>query len=365
MSLMLDIEEPKLTRTTPAAIELPKTRHMLRLLFLLVLCFAVVGVAAQLQNPPAGRIGSAARMRGQTRGRDGATSASQWATRARLMERNAFESSSTHGVRIIRDVEYGTGGGHPLTCDLLMPNDQSTSTLSPAILFVHGGGWRTGSKENRQPLLSELARHGYVVVTINYRLTGEAPFPAQIEDTKCAVRWMRAHSKEYGIDPNRIGAWGTSAGGHLVALLGTSAGAQDLEGNGGWADQSSRVQAVVDSFGPTDLVTSVDRLTSAPRDSRATIAESAFLPGPPEARRELAKKASPLTYVSKNAPPFLMIHGERDQLVPLWHSEVLRAALKKVGVSADLIVLPEMGHGARSPESDSKIIEFFDEHLKK
>lgn len=156
-------------------------------------------------------------------------------------------------VELIRDVEYGKGGDVSLTLDIVRPKPIKDKPM-PAIIFVHGGGWQKGSKESGIHKIIPLAQNGYFCVTINYRLTDKASFPAQIEDCKCAVRWARAHAKEYNIDPNHIGAWGSSAGGHLVALLGTSGGVKELEGSGGWEKFSSRVQAVADYFGPTDFL---------------------------------------------------------------------------------------------------------------
>jgi len=159
-------------------------------------------------------------------------------------------------VEFIKDIEFGKGGGKPLHLTIARPK-KKPSGLMPAVVYVHGGGWRANDKDGSHftDKILMLAENGFFAVSINYRLSGEAGFPSAIEDTKCAVRFVRAHAKEYQIDPTHIGAWGESAGGHLVALIGTSDAKAGLEGGGGWADQSSRVQAVVDYYGPADFLT--------------------------------------------------------------------------------------------------------------
>jgi acetyl esterase/lipase len=206
-----------------------------------------------------------------------------------------------------------------------------------------------------------LTGRGYAVASINYRYSQQAVFPAQIEDCKAAIRWLRANAAKYHIDPDRVGVWGASAGGHLVALLGTAGAAKDLEGKGGNADQSSRVQCVVDWFGPTDLV-KIDR-----QPEKADTAVAKLIGGPLKDNREKAKKASPMTYVDKNSAPFLIMHGDKDNVVPLDQSEILADALKKAGVEVKLQVIKNNGHGGpgfSTPESRKMIEEFFDKHLK-
>jgi acetyl esterase/lipase len=270
-------------------------------------------------------------------------------------------------VQLTSDVEFGKGGGRALKLDILRPKDTPKDRM-PAVIFIHGGGWRGGRKEVGIQRLIPLAQHGYFCATIEYRLSDEATFPAQIEDCKCAVRWLRAHAKEYNVDPKRIGVWGSSAGGHLVALLGTSGGAKDLEGKGGWEKESSRVQAVVDFFGPTDLLkiiehalgNSYQRRDLRPDDSPVTL----LLGGVIEEKRDLAAKASPITYVSKDDPPFLIVHGDQDPLVPLKQSETFYEALKKAGVDSTLQVVKGAGHGFPGhPEVDQMVLDFFDKQL--
>jgi acetyl esterase/lipase len=231
----------------------------------------------------------------------------------------------------------------------------------PMIVWVHGGAWLAGSKEGAGPALA-FVRKGYAVASINYRLSQHARFPAQIEDCKAAIRWLRANAKSYGLDPDHIGVWGASAGGHLVALLGTSGDVKDLEGKDGPADQSSRVQAVVDWFGPTD-VTKMGGSHDGP-DSP----ESKLLGGPVQENREKAERANPIAYVSNDDPPFLILHGDRDATVPFSQSELLEEALRKAGVDVTFRPVKGAGHGGRefSSEENRKLVEeFFDKHLKK
>ncbi|NIA21582.1 MAG: alpha/beta hydrolase fold domain-containing protein [Anaerolineaceae bacterium] len=170
------------------------------------------------------------------------------------------------GVKAFGDLEYAKVGERPLLLDLYVP-EKAEGPL-PLVVWVHGGGWRAGNKRFCRAL--PMTRRGYAVASIGYRLSGEAPMPAQIYDCKAAVRWLRAKAGKYNIDPKRIGAWGASAGGHLVALMGTSGGLKDLEGDLGNADQSSRVQAVCDFFGPSDLISIFER-ASRPAASRRPV----------------------------------------------------------------------------------------------
>src|SRR5436305_12322843 len=166
------------------------------------------------------------------------------------------------GIKLVRDVAYVEGGGPRQTLDLYL--DQNATGPLPLVVWVHGGGWQAGSKEGAGPARLVLLGKGYHVASINYRLSQQAPFPAQIEDCKAAVRWLRAHAGEYHFDPDHFGVWGASAGGHLVALLGTSGGVKELEGNLGNAGVSSRVQAVCDWFGPADFLAYGDRAGAEP-----------------------------------------------------------------------------------------------------
>ncbi len=264
------------------------------------------------------------------------------------------------GAEVVRDVEYGTGGGRPLRMHLVKPMFPPKAPM-PVVVYIHGGGWRGGNRDAGVRPLSRLASRGYFGATIEYRLSGEARFPAQIEDCKAAIRFLRSKAKEYGIDPDRIGAWGPSAGGHLVALLGTSGDVQELEGKGGAAELSSRVQAVVDWFGPTDFLkmgkNKIDH--DAPRSP-----ESLLVGGPIQENPEKVAAANPITYVSKDDPPFLIMHGDKDDLVPFSQSELLHAALEKAGVPSKLHVVKGAGHGFGGRDLEAMVDEFLDRNLK-
>jgi acetyl esterase/lipase len=263
-------------------------------------------------------------------------------------------------VEVVRDVEFGTGGGRPLKMHLVRPKSPPKEPMA-AVVYVHGGAWRAGNRDAGLRPLSRLAQRGYFGASIEYRLSQEARFPAQIEDCKAAVRFLRSKAKAYGIDPDRIGAWGPSAGGHLVALLGTSGDVKELEGKGGHAEFSSRVQAVVDWFGPTDfLKMGKNRIDH----DAAGSPESLLVGGPIRENPEKVAAANPVTYVSKDDPPFLIMHGDRDDLVPIGQSELLHAALGRSGVASTLHVVKGAGHGFGGPELDSKVDEFLDRHLR-
>lgn len=264
------------------------------------------------------------------------------------------------GVEVVRDVEYGTGGGRPLRMHLVRPQSPPPDPM-PVVVYIHGGAWRAGNRDAGVPPLARLAQRGYFGASIEYRLSQEAKFPAQIEDCKAAVRFLRAKAGDYSINPDRIAAWGPSAGGHLAALLGTSGGVRELEGAGGNAEFSSRVQAVIDGFGPTDFLRmGKNRIDHDSADSP----ESLLVGGPIQENREKAARANPITYVTADDPPFLIMHGDKDDLVPIGQSELLAEALQKAGVEAALHVVAGAGHGFGGRELDAKVDAFLDRHLK-
>ena len=230
----------------------------------------------------------------------------------------------------------------------------------PVIVWVHGGAWLAGSKEQCPAV--RFVRKGYAAASVNYRLSQHAKFPAQIEDCKAAIRWLRANAKEYGLDTGHVGVWGASAGGHLVALLGTTGSVKELEGEEGNLDQSSRVQAVVDWFGPTDFL----QMGGSHNDARSP--ESQLIGGAIQEHKDQVARANPITYVSKDDPPFLIMHGDQDRTVPFSQSELLAEALKKAGVEVTLKPIKGAGHGGRgfgSPENDKLVEDFFAKHLHK
>jgi len=263
--------------------------------------------------------------------------------------------------RLSRDLSYRPGAtSNSFRLDVYAP--RPTGRKYPSLLFVHGGGWRGGDKGNpffvRQA--DSLAEQGFLVASINYRLSGEATFPAAIEDVKCAVRWMRAEGGRYGVDPERIGALGPSAGGHLVALLALADESAGFDG-GPYAGYPSAVQAVAPVCPPTQL--DAEDACSRPNFYRAA---SEFLGGDPRERIELSKRASPVYYVKKDAPPMLIIHGKDDQTVPFSQSRRLYEELLKARAPVELLAVEGAGHGvARSHEALvwPRITEFFRRHL--
>jgi acetyl esterase/lipase len=266
------------------------------------------------------------------------------------------------GVEVVRNVVYGNGGGRPLRLDILRPSDPDKSAR-PVIVYIHGGGWSGGSKAGAPPLLAELALRGYYCATIEYRLSQEARFPAQIQDCKTAIRFLRSKAKELGIDPNRIGVWGHSAGGHLAAMLGTTGDIKTFDTGSDWPQFSSRVQAVLDCFGPTDFARMADFPSRIDHNS-AQSPESRLLGGPVAEKKAEVRAANPITYVSKDDSPFLIMHGDSDMLVPLNQSQLLFDALKKAGVDCSLHVIKGGGHGFGGKEIDRLTIEFFERTLK-
>jgi acetyl esterase/lipase len=261
------------------------------------------------------------------------------------------------GVKVLRNLEYIPGGHERNKLDLYLP--EKVDSPLPVIVWIHGGAWQAGSKENPPGLA--MVPKGYALASINYRLSQHAVFPAQIQDCKAAIRWLRANAQKYHLDAQHIGVWGASAGGHLVSLLGTTGGVKDLEGSGGNLDQSSRVQAVVDWFGPTDFTHGWPRFS--PPNSPVT----RLFGGPAAENKDKAAQASPVTHVSKDAAPFLIMHGDKDNLVPLSQSEELAEALKKTSVEATFKVLQGSGHGGPAfldPESRKLIEDFFNKHLR-
>ena len=246
--------------------------------------------------------------------------------------------STAHSV--LRDLEYASVDGIALKLDLYLPDPRPAHPV-PLVLWVHGGAWRAGSKDGTYA--PEVLGESYAVASIDYRLSQTALFPAQIHDVKAAVRFLRAHAGRFGLDPDRFGAWGSSAGGHLVALLGVTCGDADLEGTvGGHLDPSSCVQAVCDFFGPTDLPALLGQRGA---DTRRPMPEDHLLGGSLEELPDLAALASPITHVDASDPPFLILHGGDDPTVPVEQSIAFDEALRAAGVDTTLIVIDGAGHG--------------------
>jgi acetyl esterase/lipase len=261
------------------------------------------------------------------------------------------------GVRVHSGVPYAAlAGARPLELDLYLPPDGDAP--APAVVFLHGGGWRLGSRHSAGPMFAgqdptpfeRVAQAGIAVAGVDYRLSGEATWPAQLHDAKAAVRWLRARATDVGIDPGRIAAWGESAGGHLAELLGLTGEDASLEGDLGVTGPSSAVSAVVAWYAPSDLVGFVADTGGDPTDT--TTREAQFLGGTAVSRPAVAAEASPITHVRADAPPFLLLHGRADAFIPCVQSERLHAALLGAGVEVELDVYEEADHMWRgSPDA--------------
>jgi len=283
-----------------------------------------------------------------------------WSSRAADAPNQDAPEGLPPGARMLLNIAYVSNGAERQKLDLYLP---ATGTNLPLIVWIHGGGWMEGSKENPPGL--RFLIHGFALASINYRLSQDAIFPAQLIDCKAAIRWLRAHALEHGIDPNRIGVWGASAGGHLVALLGATGGVKEFD-QGENPGVSSRVQAVCDWFGPTDLA----QITKYPSDinhAGPDSPESRLLGGPIAQNLEKAARANPIRYITKDDPPFLIMHGDKDPTVPLEQSRLLAEALQKAGVPVIFRVVPGGGHGGpafRQQEELDRLYNFFVRNLK-
>lgn len=272
----------------------------------------------------------------------------------------------TAGIQVLLDLQYVSGGHERNKLDLYLPKqnggkEQKVERL-PLIIWVHGGAWMSGDKKNCPAV--RFVHEGYAVASINYRLSQHAIFPAQIEDCKAAMRWLRANAEKFGLDPNRIGVWGASAGGHLVALLGTAGDVNDFD-KGQNLNISSRVQAVCDFFGPTDFLKMADFPSKMKHDD-ANSPESKLIGGAILENKEACRRANPITYVTKDDPPFLIVHGDADPLVPHNQSQLLYEAIQKAGVQASLHIVKGGGHGGfKDPAIEKMVDDFFDMHLMK
>jgi len=278
-------------------------------------------------------------------------------------------------VRKLAGLVYATASGTELKLDLYLPPEPPARPV-PLLIWIHGGGWFEGGRGFCP--LAPLAREGFAVASLSYRLSGQAKFPAQIEDVKAAVRWLRAHAAEHGYDAARMGGCGESAGGLLAALMGTAQSVPE------WGDRpeavSSAVQAVVALCPATDLTADDAEQADVPAllqsgdpqqvalgkliRSRQVVVEAA-LGGPLGEHRELARAMSPLAHVTPDDPPFFLVHGDNDRLVPLSQSVALQEALRRVGVKVELVVVPGAGHGFGRPKPElmARIKAFFDASL--
>jgi acetyl esterase/lipase len=264
-------------------------------------------------------------------------------------------------VRAYPDLVFTEVGGQKLLLDLFVPTGVQQP---PLVIYIHGGSWLRGSRKNSP--VEWLTQEGFALASVSYRFSDRAPFPAQIHDVKAAVRWLRAHHAQYGYDASRIGACGTSAGGHLAALLGTSGGVTELEGDvGGNPRESSRVQAVVDWYGPADFML---RARTQPQSNKPGSSSHGLLGGPPAEKTELARLASPVSHVNAGDPPLLIFHGDQDETVLPDQSERLRDVYTKAGLDVTLQVVPKGRHNSDpvyfTGANRRLVVEFLDKHLR-
>ncbi|MHB1356260.1 MAG: alpha/beta hydrolase fold domain-containing protein [Anaerolineae bacterium] len=234
----------------------------------------------------------------------------------------------------LADIVYGRANGFELLLDLYLP--KAPIRAVPIIVYIHGGGW-SGLDKTWCPYAMRMLDQEYAVASINYRLSNLAAFPAQLHDCKAAVRWLRAHAGEYHLDGDHIGAWGDSAGGHLSAMLGVTGNHPEMEGESGTPGVSSAVQAVCDWYGPGDLEHLGNPSDPDWQDAKSWV--GCFIGGAPASNRDRLKAASPVTYVSKDAAPFLIMHGDHDTSVLLSQSIYLYEALWLAGADVELYVV--------------------------
>lgn len=264
-----------------------------------------------------------------------------WTMKAKNFDVNPADSESA-SITVTRDIVYRDGDSDAWKLDMAMPADAGEA-LRPALVIVHGGGWASGSKsvDVYQKMMVDYARKGYVTINVEYRLTGEAPFPACIEDCKCAVRWLRAHAKEYRVDPNRIGAYGHSAGAHLALMLAMVPKSAGLEGDGGWDDYSSRVNVAAAGSPPTELGRDV-----------------------PMAKNEWW----PIGYISADQPPLFLIQGGEDRIVRPELTEDFVQKMKAVGANIKYLKIDRVGHdvayNTKLEITEPAIEKFFVKYLK-
>lgn len=282
------------------------------------------------------------------------------------------------GVEVVKEIVIGQGGGRDLHVDIAYPKNSTPGAPLPAILLVHGGGWLGGKYSDELPTAYMLAEHGYFAACPEYRLSAEARWPSQIQDVKLAVRWVRANAARYNLNPDKIGCWGSSAGGHLVACLGTMDDPK-FEGPGGYPGVSSRVAAVCDVSGPVDFTEGNFGLGSPTVSAGQRYSDAALLGkmlGATFAQNPaLWKEASPITWVKAGNPPFLIISGDHDQIVATEQGIKFDAALKKAGVPTELVIVKNGDHIMRTPpglapaspnfvELMQTVRDFFDKYLK-
>jgi acetyl esterase/lipase len=282
--------------------------------------------------------------------------------RARSERRQRNESRNQPNndrIKIKNDIPYADTENPRQSLNLILPKDRKKKIL-PALIYIHGGGWKNGNKNQGNVRLIPYVESGeYVGISIGYRLSGEAQWPAQIHDCKAAIRWVRGNAKNYGINPEKIGMFGTSAGGHLVAMLGTSKNVKELEGDlGNYKKMKSTVHCVVNFFGPSALL-EMSKYPSRIDHDAANSPESELIGGALQENKKKAMDASPINYVTKDDCPFIHVHGTDDQLVPYNQSVILHKKLLENGCDSRLITVKGGGHGGFRNDTIQKITEKF------
>jgi len=240
------------------------------------------------------------------------------------------------GWRYHHDLEIGQVGDYVLRMELLAPEHAPEAAL-PALVYIHGGGWNHGSKDDQARRLAGIARRGYVAAAITYRFAPEHTYPAQIEDVQAAIRFLKAHASAYHLDPSRINLWGTSAGGHLASLAGTAANDVDYATHGLWPDEDAHVFAVVDFSGPNS------NFLAFPAARAGSL--TAFLGAPAQSEPARAREAMPITHVDADDPPFFVAHGTADSIVPIQCSRDFVDALQAAGGHVEYHEMEGSGHG--------------------
>ena len=263
-----------------------------------------------------------------------------------------------------KDIDYAGTANPRQALDLFVPKKASEKPR-PLVVYIHGGGWESGSKNDAGVLPALVTDGNFVVASVGYRLTNEAHWPAQIHDCKAAIRWLRAHAAEYGVDPERFAVFGISAGGHLVSLLGTTTGSgpKELEGDIGDNDSvSTKVSCVINFCGPANFLTFADKGSIISVEAPGT-AITKLLGGPLSQNKDAATACSPVTHITQNDPPFLHIHGTKDNLVPYVQALEFDAALEKAGVSSTLLTGKDGAHVFFSKELVAHMRTFLARHL--
>jgi acetyl esterase/lipase len=292
---------------------------------------------------------------------------------------------ATYPVELLTDLVYTVSGSRPRLLDLYIPS--AAPRPLPVIVWLHAGGWRSGNRKRAPDLSHHFAMHGFAMASIDYRYSSEATFPAQLHDVKVAIRWLRVNGGSYGIDGGRIGLWGASAGGHLATLAALTPDDEFSgpdHGANAHRDVRTDVQAVVTAYAPIDFLQmdaqrdearievddpSAFVLPSGARTADARSYESLLIGAPIHDRPDLARAASPLTYVAGSAPPFLIVHGRSDRAVPVQQSELLQEALARCGSDVTLHLIAGRGHGfldradTAPPRTLAVIEAFFRRHL--